>query len=86
MTDVTDDKASISKRVSRLANERTALFTHAGASTGRSAAAQTRLVAIERELDECYMALRTQRAARDARRFSHEDLRNRRPIDPRPRA
>ena len=52
---------------------------------GRSAAAQTRLAAIERELDECYTALRTQRAARDARRFTSEELRYRRPIEPRPR-
>ena len=81
-----DDKATLAKRVSRLATERTELFTHAGAQAGRSAAAQTRLAAIERELDECYMALRTQRAVRDARRFSSEELRYRRPIEPRPRA
>ena len=81
-----DDKATLAKRVSRLATERTELFTHVGAQAGRSAAAQTRLAAIERELDECYMALRTQRAARDARRFSSEELRYRRPIEPRPRA
>jgi hypothetical protein len=81
-----DDKATLAMRVSRLATERTELFTHAGAQAGRSAAAQTRLAAIERELDECYMALRTQRAARDARRFSSEELRYRRPIEPRPRA
>ena len=81
-----DDKANLAMRVSRLATERTELFTHAGAQAGRSAAAQTRLAAIERELDECYMALRTQRAARDARRFSSEELRYRRPIEPRPRA
>jgi hypothetical protein len=80
-----DDKANIAKRLSKLATERTALFTHAGANAGRSAAAQTRLAAIERELDECYTALRTQRAARDARRFSSEELRYRRPIEPRPR-
>jgi hypothetical protein len=84
MADV-DDKASLGKRVSRLATERTELFTHAGATAGRSAAAQTRLAAIERELDECYTALRTQRAARDARRFTSEELRYRRPIEPRPR-
>ena len=86
MTDGSDDKANLAKRVSRLASERTALFLHAGASTGRSAAAQTRLAAIERELDECYTALRTQRAARDARRFSNEEQRHRRMIEPRPRA
>ena len=85
MTDV-DDKASIGRRVAKLATERTELFTTAGATAGRSAAAQTRLAAIERELDECYTALRTQRAARDARRFSSEELRYRRPIEPRPRS
>jgi len=81
-----DDKASIGRRVSKLATERTELFTTAGATAGRSAAAQTRLAAIERELDECYTALRTQCAARDARRFSSEELRYRRPIEPRPRS
>jgi hypothetical protein len=85
MTDV-DDKASLGRRVAKLATERTELFTTAGATAGRSAAAQTRLAAIERELDECYTALRTQRAARDARRFSGEELRYRRPIEPRPRS
>ena len=85
MTDV-DDKASLGRRVAKLATERTELFTTAGATAGRSATAQTRLAAIERELDECYSALRTQRAARDARRFSSEELRYRRPIEPRPRS
>jgi hypothetical protein len=85
MADV-DDKASLGRRVAKLATERTELFTTAGATAGRSAAAQTRLAAIERELDECYIALRTQRAARDARRFSSEELRYRRPIEPRPRS
>ena len=85
MTDV-DDKASLGRRVAKLATERTELFTTAGATAGRSATAQTRLAAIERELDECYTALRTQRAARDARRFSSEELRYRRPIEPRPRS
>ena len=81
-----DDKATLAKRVAKLATERTELFTHAGSQAGRSAIAQTRLAAIERELDECYTALRTQRAARDAKRFSSEELRYRRPIEPRPRA
>jgi hypothetical protein len=85
MADV-DDKASLGRRVARLTTERTELFTTAGATAGRSAVAQTRLAAIERELDECYTALRTQRAARDARRFSSEELRYRRPIEPRPRS
>ena len=85
MTDF-DDKARLGRRGSKLATERTELFTTAGATAGRSAAAQTRLAAIERELDECYTALRTQRAARDARRFSSEELRYRRPIEPRPGA
>jgi hypothetical protein len=79
------DRASLAKRVSSLATERTELFVHAGATTGRSAATQLRLVAIERELDECYTALRTQRAARDASRFSSEESRYRRPVAPRGR-
>jgi len=44
MADV-EDKASLAKRVSKLAMERTELFTHAGATAGRSAVAQTRLAA-----------------------------------------
>ena len=68
------DKASLNRRVAALASERTSLFTRAGAMTGGlDAKDQTRLSSIEREIDECFLALREQRAVRDAERFTHED-------------
>ena len=83
MSDRSDDKASAARRVERLASERLALFGSAGANAGRSAVAQARLIAIERELDEAYSAVREQRAVRDAARFTNEDrlLRRIRPQD-----
>jgi hypothetical protein len=68
------DKAQLNRRVAALASERTSLFTRAGAMTGGlDAKDQTRLSSIEREIDECFLALREQRAVRDAERFTHED-------------
>ena len=60
-----------------------ALFGAAGANAGRTAVMQARLTAIERELDECFHAVREQRAARDAARFTNEDRLLRRGIRPR---
>jgi hypothetical protein len=69
-------------RVEQLAAERQSLFGAAGANAGRTAAVQARLDEIERELDECFLAVRSERAARDAERFTNEDLVLRRGIRP----
>ena len=82
MADRSDDKANPARRVERLASERLALFGAAGANAGRTAVMQARLTAIERELDEAYHAVREQRAARDAVRFTQEDRLLRRGIRP----
>ena len=62
MSERSDDKAS-REQGRELASERMALFGAAGANAGRTAAVQARLTAIERELDECFLAVREQRAA-----------------------
>jgi hypothetical protein len=67
------DRGSIERSVTRLASERSILFTRSGTSFGLSAADQNRLRVVERELDECFGALREMRAVRDATRFSRED-------------
>ena len=67
------DRGNLERSVSRLATERTALFTRSGQSFGLSAIEQNRLKVVERELDECFGALREMRAVRDATRFSRED-------------
>jgi hypothetical protein len=67
------DRGSIERNVTRLATERTTLFTRSGSSFGLSVADQNRLKVVERELDECFGALREMRAVRDATRFSRED-------------
>jgi hypothetical protein len=67
------DRGSIERNVGRLASERSILFTRSGSSFGLSAADQSRLRVVERELDECFGALREMRAVRDATRFSRED-------------
>ena len=67
------DRANIERSVSRLATERTTLFNRSGSSFGLSVVDQERLRAVERELDECFGALREIRAVRDASRFSRED-------------
>jgi len=67
------DRGSIERNVNRLATERSTLFGRSGTSFGLSAADQNRLRVVERELDECFGALREMRAVRDATRFSRED-------------
>ena len=67
------DRGSIERSVTRLASERSILFTRSGTSFGLSAVDQNRLRVVERELDECFGALREMRAVRDATRFSRED-------------
>jgi hypothetical protein len=67
------DRGSIERSVTRLASERSILFTRSGTSFGLSVADQNRLRIVERELDECFGALREMRAVRDATRFSRED-------------
>src|SRR3954471_12371829 len=79
------DAANLERRVNRLATERGALFDKSGASFGLSGTDQQRLNAIERELDECFLLRRQQRAARDARRFARDGLPTRTLI-PRPAA
>jgi hypothetical protein len=64
------DVAGLERRVNRLASERTHLFGKAGTAAGLSKPEQLRLKAIERELDDCFVLRRQQRAARDARRLS----------------
>ena len=64
--------SQLDKRMTRLATERGALFDKAGVSFGLTAADQQRLKAIERELDECFLARRQQRAIVDARRFDRD--------------
>ena len=71
-SDIGTDRASLERRVSRLATERGALFDQAGATFGLSRPEHERLTAIERELDECFMLRRELRAARDARRFARD--------------
>jgi hypothetical protein len=67
------DRGSLERSVARLASERTTLFNRSGTSFGLSAVDQNRLRVVERELDECFGALREMRAVRDASRFSRED-------------
>jgi hypothetical protein len=62
----------LDRRTTRLAEERAALFEKAGAAFGLSAGDQQRLTAIERELDECFLARRRERALYDARRFERD--------------
>ncbi|HTL87719.1 MAG TPA: hypothetical protein VL856_21240 [Acidimicrobiia bacterium] len=69
-TDGLPDQANLERRVSRLADERAALFDRAGAVFGLSGPDRDRLTAIERELDECFLLRRQARADRDARRFA----------------
>jgi hypothetical protein len=84
MTDNVPDKANLDRLLGRLATERAALFARAGASTGLTKAEHARLGAIEREMDECFNAVRRARAARDARRFTLEGPMRGRGVEPRP--
>jgi hypothetical protein len=65
-------EATLAQQLNRLATERGALFDKAAGRFGLSGVDQQRLHAIERELDECFLARRRQRAARDARRFERD--------------
>jgi hypothetical protein len=78
------DKAAVSRELSRLANERAELFALAGAPAGLSKEQHARLALVERQIDECFLEVRQQRAARDARRFTDELPLVRRAIKPRP--
>jgi tRNA 2-selenouridine synthase SelU len=77
-----NETVSAAVKVEQLAAERQTLFGAAGANAGRTAAVQARLDAIEQELDACFLAVRAERAARDAERFTNEDLVLRRGIRP----
>ncbi|MCU1426853.1 MAG: hypothetical protein JWL83_853 [Actinomycetia bacterium] len=83
-SDLPLDRASLERRLAHLASERTTLFARAGSDTGLTKADQGRLGAVERELDACFTAIREHRAARDARRFTNEQLIVRRGLKPRP--
>ena len=76
--------ATLAQQLNRLATERGALFDKAAGRFGLSDADQQRLHAIERELDECFLVRRRQRAARDARRFERDGplIRRARPPTP----
>jgi len=68
------DGPGLDRRINRLATERTTLFAKAGTNARMSQPDRQRLKDIERELDECFLVRRQQRAARDARRFSRYDF------------
>ena len=65
-------RSDLDGRMARLAAERGVLFEKAGVRNGLSDAEQQRLKAVERELDECFLARRQQRALQDARRFDRD--------------
>jgi len=71
-SDATGDAPNLERQVGRLVRERAELFGKAGALFGLSRTDQQRLVAIERELDECFLIRRRERATRDARRFARD--------------
>ncbi len=77
----TTDKASLERRLGRLASERTSLFGAARGHGGLSAEDRRRLATIERELDECFTSLRERRAVNDAKRFDRDQPFLRRPIE-----
>jgi hypothetical protein len=76
--------ARLERQVNRLVDERGALFDKAGTSFGLSNVDQQRLHAIERELDDCFLARRRLQADRDARRFDRDDPFIRRPSPRKP--
>ena len=69
----------LDRRMTRLAEERTALFDKAGSRSGLTTREQERLRSVERELDECFLGRRRQRARFDARRFDNDSMIPRRP-------
>ena len=64
----------LDRRMTQLAEERTALFDKAGSSSGLTTRDHERLRSVERELDECFLARRRQRALIDARRFDADSM------------
>jgi hypothetical protein len=62
----------LERRIEHLAEERIALFARAGTEANTSDVDRSRLKVVERELDECFLALRSERAKRDATRFVTE--------------
>ncbi len=72
------DAQALAQRVAQLAEERGALFDKASNDFGLSTIGRERLASIERELDECFLSRRRQRADLDARRFENEGTRVRR--------
>ena len=82
MSERSDTETKNARKVEELVSERQALFGAAGANAARTAAVQARLTAIEQELDQCFLAVRAERAVRDAARFTNEDLVLRRGIRP----
>ena len=79
------ERAALERRVARLAADRTTLFRAANTLGGLSPEQQQRLTIAERELDECYTALRRDRAQRESRRFERDLPFGRRSTEPRRR-
>jgi len=78
----TRDGARVERQVNKLVNERGALFDKARTSRGLSDVDRHRLVTVERELDECFLARRRLRADRDANRFDRDRPSIRRSLPP----
>jgi hypothetical protein len=64
----------LARSIERLAAERTAIFIKDRTDAGPSEESKARLKAIETELDECYNALRHERAVHTALRFDREGV------------
>lgn len=75
---------SLKQRIERLTTERSVLFTRVQQDSPRAADDRSRLKVIEREMDECFAALRRLQAARDVDRFSQYGV-PRRPFPRTPR-
>ena len=76
------DRDALELRVARLAADRATLFQRANVNGSLTAPERARLTSTERDLDECFLALRRQRAIRDSRRFDLEHQVTRRGIGP----
>jgi hypothetical protein len=74
------DPAAIARRLTRLAADRTTLFRAASVNGCLTREEHARLTATEQQLDECFNALRRQRALRDTHRFDRGMPR--RPVGP----
>jgi hypothetical protein len=85
-TEPQPDEGNVKRRLSRLTAERTTLFAQAGTVSGLSKDDHTRLSSLERRIDECFLEIRRERAAREARRFTVEGQVVRRGLRPRPDA